>query len=719
MFAAAGGQQWKETHYKVTGWTQNIKSLLPFQGKHTIRYGGANMELSAATSVAETSLGLKGASFLFTVCLDHCMRVWNLKTGQVLHSGDILGVGRDPHEVGRWTIDPSQQNLIRLVDVGADGHAICATYSPVGSGAFKFWRVEAAGDGVGDAISVTDMFPNDDLTPPMPASPDVWTLTDFSVETRGIGHGGEWEIQLWTLWKNNMTYRVQRLSFPPENVASAWRSSWIAVHSEGIMPPQPAAPSGPWDAADVAEKWLQLIFGPGRFTRSTLETALAIYERSVGARTSDRESASSSRTQYPKDHRGLAEAVSAVLASAATLNRDSAGGLDYEQYRTATNTQWQRFYRLLLELDRQRGEALSLATDPVLGITWVVCADCISAIRRCSPLERLQLNPYSSRLRGKPGSLVEAGAQFVDAIPDSHLQICNAVLRPEIYEDSSQTDYERIQYFSDKTGLWRVLTDEDCQQVTKLLGNNFKDVSTGLYQETLGLIFATDGSTSRDIRYPLTEFGRRLFVKTVQDTADMHWNFCFAQLILLVHMTFEFEQEEDALHNRLDIGAVYRQLVASLRRLELVRWLLHKEISVVIPREHSGGTASPTTPKHAKADVQVISVFEASVGHLLGLTRLHGKGLLECYLTDVAIDICAPDSDTELSTALVQCSLLTRDRGDLALELSPFCEHDPFSTYVQGRVFLAVRDFESAAIHFERAAYGMSECDRLKQDKIK
>lgn len=647
------------------------------------------MELTAAASVVSTSLGLDDGSFLFTVCVDHRMRVWNLKSGQILYTGDILNADRDMHEVGRWIIDPSQGNLVRVVG-RTEGVRLCVTYSPLGNGAFKFWRVQAADS---DTLSVQDMFPDEELVPMAPSSPDVWTLADFAVEERSGA------VELWALWKNNMTYRVQKLAFADDDIKSAWKDGWVAVVSETPVPP--AATSGPNDPTDVAEKWLQLVFYPGRFTRPTLETALAIYERSLGMQ----------RNTSSRNQKGLAELISTTLASTAALERTSLGEMNYDQYRATSEIQWRRFYRLLVELDKQRGEALSFAVDEVLGMTWVVCADSLSAVSGCSQLEQLQQN-YAPEEEGlqKPFALINAAFNFVDGFSDSMLQICNAILRSELFEDSSKTDYERIQYFSDKTGFWRQVTEDDCSAVVKALGQNFNVVSIGLYQETLRLILATDNARNRSIQYPLTDFGKKLVVRSVQETAEFRWKFCFSQLILLVHMAFEFEQDEDALYNRIDIGAVFRQLVTSLRRLELLLWLSRNELSIPIvrPDRAIGLSDSHTLPKRPYDDVQVATVFEASVGHLLGLGDLRDEPLSTC-LTKLATDICAPDSDTELSTALIQCSLLTRDRPDLALDLAAFCDRDPFSTYVQGRVFLSLKDFEAAATYFKKAAYGMSK----------
>src|ERR1044072_4620982 len=79
------------------------------------------------------------------------------------------------------------------------------------------------------------------------------------------------------------------------------------------------------------------------------------------------------------------------------------------------------------------------------------------------------------------------------------LQICNAVLRAQLFEDTSLTDIERIQYFSDKAGFWRGITEEDCTPVEDNLGQNFSRVTTRLYGKMFDLITSED-ARSRNIR---------------------------------------------------------------------------------------------------------------------------------------------------------------------------------------------------------------------------
>ncbi|KAI0599341.1 nucleoporin Nup120/160-domain-containing protein [Biscogniauxia sp. FL1348] len=674
---------WKETFYSAKGWVQGFRNILGGRG---------DLDITSAAAAVQSDLGLDNASFLFTVCLDHRLRVWNLNNGQVLQTLDMLNAERDPQETGKWHLDSSQTNLIRIIGE-TEGRRIGVTYSPIGSGEFKFWRLESDDE---SSLTVDDLFPDDRLIPTPPLGSDVWTLADFTISERTAGHG----FRMWILWKNNMAYRVQELSFMIDELPEVWPKSWRSVFSDTAIPTAPV--SSPSDPTDVTERWLQLIFIPGRFAKSTLEAALSTYERAIG-RSGDRSRSS----------QGLPESICAAIASTASLNKASSGDMDHERFRTASEVQWRKFYRILVELDKPGGEALALAFDTESGLPWVVCADSLSAIRKCSQLEQIYHNPQAvfEEADGLP-SLITTGRNFVEGFSDGMLQICHSVLRWELFEETSKTDEERIQFFSDKAGFWRQISDDDCAQVTDVLGQNFNLVNNGLYQRMLATCDETWDS-QHPIEYPLTEFGRRIIVKATQDMAELQWNVCFTQLILLVHMEFEFDRPEDALHNRVNIGAVYRNLLRSLSRLELVRWLASTLISTPLSRADRSGSisgGSPVAAKRQAEEYRVITALEGNVAHLLGLPEvdLVPSDGLPAIITKLVADLCAPDSDIELQPQYIQCGLLVRDRPDLAVELAPFCDQDPFSTYVQGRVHLALKDFTTAARYFKKAAYGLS-----------
>jgi nuclear pore complex protein Nup160 len=643
---------------------------------------------------------LNDASFLFTVCLDHRLRIWNLKSGQILGAVDLLNADREPNESGKWRLDPTQTNLIRIVNQ-TEGKGLCVTYSPVGCGEFKFWKLESDDD---HSVDVNDLYPDIRLIPTPPLGSDVWTLADFCVTDRNGGRG----FQLWILWKNNIAYRVQELSFSVDELPEVWRNTWRSVYSSTSIPSAPV--SGPSDSVDASERWLELILSPGRFPQTTLEAALSAYEQAIG----------DVENKALRSGQSIAESICTAIASTSSLTKTSSGALDYERFRASSEAQWRKFYRILIEIDKPRGEALALAYEPKSEMAWVVCADSISAIRECSKLEQIWHNPQVRHAEPSGlSSLIITGQSFVEGFSDSMLQICQSVLRAELFEETSKTDQERIQFFSDKAGFWRQISDEDCAQVTDVLGANFNIVTSTVYQQMLATCNET-WSPRRPTEYPLTEIGRRIIVKATDDVAGLQWNVCFSQLILLVHMEFEFDRPEDALHNRVNIGAVYRSLLQALGRLELVRWLANVRLPTPLSkadRSHSMSGSSPVVVKRPSEEYKLSTALEESIGHLLGISDIgsaHSLGI-PSVITKIVTNLCAPASDVELQPRYIQCALLVRDRADLALELAPFSDQDPFSIYIQGRVSLALHDYARAAMYFKKAAYGMSKCIVLQR----
>lgn len=673
----------KEKFYNVKRWFSSL-----------INHGG--MDTKAAAAAVETGLGLTDASFLFTVCLDHHIRVWNLDNGTIIRSMDLLDAPRNPQETGKWQLDPSQSNLIRIVG-GTEGHRLCVTYSPVGTGEFKFWSLRADD---ANSVEIKDIFGDDGVqfVPTPPLGSDIWTLADFNVAERVGSHG----FVMWLLWKNNIAYRVQELSFIQEDLPETWQNGWRSVFSDTAIPTPKV--SGSTDSTDPSESWLKHIFYPGRFSKVTIEAAFSAYENAIGKR----------NESPPRNSRDLAESISDAIATTASLSLNSSGHMDHDSFRTSSEVQWRKFYRILIELDKPRGEALALAYEAESGMPWVVCADTISAIRECSELEQICHNPTSPFAGSKAiPTIIDTGLNFVDAFSDNLLQTCQSAFRPEMFEEANKPDEERMSSISDKAGFWRQISDEDCAQVNEALGRNFGLVTTKLYDRVCGTLNET-WDPQHPTELPLSEFGRQMIVKTAQDIIELYWHVTFSQLVLLVHMEFEYDRPEEALRNTVETGVVYSNLLIILQRLELLRWLAHTQILTPISRaEKSNATpgGSPAAQKRQGEEFKYVTALENNVGHLLGLPELGSipAGGMPSIITNIVADLCAPQSSVELQPQYFQCSLLARDRPDLAIELAPFCKADPFSTYVQGRVYLALKDFESASMWFKKAASGMSK----------
>jgi len=672
---------WKETFYNEGGWTHGLRSLIPFQGNNTLRYGKINIELSAVTSIATPSKTIDGIPFVFTISLDHRIRAWNLATGRIAYSGDLLDQERPPNELGKYMIHPSQSQLIKVCQDN-ENKLVIVTFSPIGAGQFKFWTVAPAEEG---NLELQDLFPDDILEPPTPTA-DVWTLADFSM---AFDKRTENNVTLWVLWKNNTTYRLHSLDFvidSPASMRNSWAINWTAVASETLSDTLlPTVSSS--DPIDITEKWLDYILFPGRFTAATIETALSIYERGLGG----------SKNATVRSSKNLAKRMCSLIASTTSMDRNVEGEMEHDKFRTATDAQWRRFYRLLVELDKQRGEALSLAFDTEHEMAWVITADGVSAIRDCSTMEQVFHNPDNAH----PGTtesvaqLISAALNLRDSLSNSFLQSCDAVLAAEVF-GHPPTDQESVQNLWDKCNLSGQILDDDYSRLLATFGGNFHSVKFDTYRALLGMMTAAEEMDQRLERLPLATLGRKAVVRGVQEMVELHRSICFDQLILL--MFFDTEADTDTLD--LETFPIYTQLFIMLKRLELLSWLFKSKISMPILR------LDKSSPSKRPEEMKTVTVLEGCVGHLLGLVSDSGVST-SSLLTEILIRVCDPDGEYELQPALIQCFLLKLDRPDLALDFARFCDQDPFSTYVQGRAFLAAKDLSIAAVYFKKAAYGL------------
>ncbi|KAG0649739.1 Nuclear pore, partial [Hyphodiscus hymeniophilus] len=688
------GTLWAESHYREKVWSIGLSY---FKGSHTVPYGRESLHLSAAISVSPC-VEIDGVPHVFTIRLDHQLRIWNLSTGRSAYIGDILDQELDPDEADKQVIDPSNSRLVQVLSTNEN--VVCVTYSPLGTGHFKFWAVSPAEEG---NVELVDMFTDNELVPRAPTS-DLWTLADFSVAQ---GQSDVRNFTLWTLWKNNTTYRVQKLEFQGGSnarVRDAWASGWEAMAAETVRDMTlPSVYHG--DASDATDNWQEFILTPGRFTPATIETGLAIYERGLG----EAKDALRSLGHLP-------ERMCSTIASIVLLGRTSDGHMDFEQYRRATDTQWRRFYRLLVELDKQRGEALSLVIGAKGELPLVVLADGVVALRECSGLEQIWHNPEMI----EPGSehvaaLIMSAVAFRESFSDQLLHSCKTTLLEELFEEPTLVGPARMRLFYEKCDFANQIGEDDYAQLVTNLGGSFKNVTMQVYDALLDLLSASDDVDKRPHLLPLAEFGNKLVVKGVQETIELHRNVCLDQLVLLILIEAEINHGEDGL--QFEAASVFNQLLAMLKRLELINWLAGTQITLPLARTERSASITEKSPTHAKkstSTAETVTVLEGVLRHLFGLDTRSEESQASA-LTEIITQICAPYSEYETPPAVIQCFLLKHERSDLALEFSRFASNDPFSTYVQGRASLIANDPSSAAMLFKKAAFGIGFPDSRKR----
>jgi nuclear pore complex protein Nup160 len=677
--------EWKEVFYNEGGWSHSLRSLIPFHGHNTVHYGKHNIELSAVTSIASPLFPIDGFPFAFTVSLDHRLRVWNLNNGKLVYMRDMLTGELDPNETLKKVIDPSLSQLVKIF--GTEDYPVVVTYSPLATGQFKFWTPRPQADG---SLEMEDMFRGITLQPRTPSS-DLWTLADFSVVIKKASMP---YFSIWTLWKNNTSYRVQSLDFRTgPSARAAWSDGWTAMASETLREsPHPVSFAG--DSRDITDKWLEFLLNPGRYTAPTIETGLAIWESNSGF---SKNNARRSGT--------LPERMCTIIASSNVLGRASDGNMDYDQLRTSVEQQWLRFYRLLQELDKQRGEAQSLAVDTHGYMPTIVLTDGIVAIRKCSHLERIWHNPEALREGDMHvAAPLLAAAQFRDTLSAGFLHSCRSMLLSEIFEEPSLTDPLRMRAFYDKCGFDRQIDYDSFAQLEdklKELESEWKDITPMVYQAMFELLAPADDGEEE---LQPGNFGNRVIVRGIQEIVELHRNVCLDQIVLLVLIEAEINHGKEGI--QFETAGIYRRLVAMLQRLELIDWLACTQIRLPLTDHETLKGSSEEILKTNEPSQETITILEGIFRHLFTLSRQ----AMPSILTRLFLQICAPDSRYEVHPATIQCFLLKHKRPDLAIDFSRFAGNDPFSIYIQGRACLVSNDPHAASVLFKQAAFGICEC---------
>ncbi|EOD46718.1 hypothetical protein UCRNP2_6553 [Neofusicoccum parvum UCRNP2] len=280
--AASDGSSWRETFFSEGGWGSAFKSLIPWKGHNTVRFGNLDLEASTAAAIALSP----DEKHIFTVSLNHILKSWNLETGKVGVQTDLLGENdRDPQKLAQFFIGAEQPKLMDVLEVQApqDGDEyFIVTYSPKRH-QFKFWGIRDADDvefGIHDVQSdFVFVPPVDELM-----NTTVWNMEEFHFKARPGWRSSE----IWMRVRSGPRCMVFTLKFDlydsTEQLADVWKNNWVAVDSGSLtveaLKASPAYPIEPnledpsIHTQSISEQWIDFLFYPGRFTVTTLETAL-------------------------------------------------------------------------------------------------------------------------------------------------------------------------------------------------------------------------------------------------------------------------------------------------------------------------------------------------------------------------------------------------------------------------------------------------------------
>lgn len=712
------GSSWSPLTLDERTWGASIRGLVRWNAQTSIKYGGRTLDANVANAIATTS----DQTYAFAACLNHTLKIWNLATNKLVATKDLLGREIQQHEALSYSLNPSESSFIRVFNVerALDGgyRYYVVTYSPFEDGCFKFWAVKG---GLTTPLVIEDLFPDDTLRPLDPDSSGnmFWSIADFEVKPAEEGK----RMELWILWRNSGLYRLYTLHFNFESLGSDWESNWTSATSDSRRhePPPRAASS---DVVDPTEKWLEYLLQPNRYSSEVLETALAIYREALKPLSSS----SSLKKSAP-----LSERLCSTIAATVSLRKFEDDEMDFPRYRTDTDSKWRQFWQVVDDLNKKRFEPVSLAYDSYYETPWLLLTDSCAVVRECSSTELLLHNPgpvlrddgpkvadrwRHRNLDSELGDLFEEASHLMTAASDFRKRFsadldaaCAGAIDAEIFAEPSSSVQDRMDAFRDRCDFSEQISNQTYDDLIAEMNQklNIYMLSSEIFFKILETIPL--GFPGKDSDLLPTHFGVKVTVNGVQETILFTQNILIDLLVLVVFVDGEVQQEDGSTFDAVEL---FVEIVTLLREYKMMSWLSSNTRNASVRSEmatedSSVPSFSLTTPPPNVKDRRVVTVLEDLFA--TDIKPRQAIGVPQSYtltlgIRDVLSWVTRP-GEVAYPNALVyiQCDLIAKGNIDLAWDFLRFQVSTSWSTYVKGRLYVAMSELDTAALYFRKAAY--------------
>ncbi|CAG8948167.1 unnamed protein product [Penicillium salamii] len=719
--AGDDGSHWSPLTFDERTWGSSIRGLVKWNAPSSIRHDGRNLDLNVANAIATTS----DETYVFAICLNHTLKIWNLATNKLAATKDLLGRQIQDPDVVSYTLNPAESSFMRVFNAERamdGGHRYyVVTYSPFEDGKFKFWAVKG---GLTSDLVIEELFANDTFRP---VDPDAtgnmfWNIADFQIKSREEGKG----MEMWVLWRNHGLYQLYTLHFDLQTLVSDWANKWVSTTFETHrheLPPSLVVD----DVVDPTEKWLQYLLQPNRYLPEVLETALAVYQEAL-------KPLSSASSGGLKKSLPLAERLCSAIASAVSLRKFADDEMDYHRFTSDTDAKWRQFWQVAEDLNKRRFEPVSLAYDSYTDMPWLLLSDACAVVRECSITELLLHNSDTEITDGVPlmmdrwrhrnvpreigpdsqtaSVLLRVASDFRKKFTAQLDGACRAALQAEIFSEPSSSILDRMDSFRERCDFTNQISNKTFDNLDAAL-SEYMDTDSLPMNAFLAIInTASLHFCGEDSELSSTCFGARVLVSGAQETTSIMRQIFFDLLILVTFLDGELEQSSDS---EFDAPALFASLVDLLREYEMMAWLSSNvrkcPDSPVKPQESS--TSRLLKESNSKGKNQ----RTASILEDLFVTDIKPQQAIDSPQTytltlgirDVVAWITrAGEVNYQNAVAHIQCDLIAKNNIDLAWDFLRFQASTSWSTYVKGRLHAAMSEFDAAAIYFRKAAYLLS-----------
>jgi nuclear pore complex protein Nup160 len=708
-------EEWQQTNYDDRSWGASIRGLVG-RGAHMVEYGSTQLDPRTAQAMALSRH--RDGDLLFTVCLNHTLRIWDLEHGRILATKDLLGLTRDAND--RTHLNPAENALIQLFkERPSQNHPTVLTFSSRKGGQFKFWDIKESST---NSLSIEDKYPTVTLSPPDPdeTGNTVWSMIGFRLDP-----GAEFKLsRLWVLWRNHNYHQLYNCQLEFGSIASSWKeSNWVKCNPTASAK-SPPPEFGKGDQEDAASKWLDFLFYPGRYSDTALETALSLFEQATAAKPT------SSQKSLP-----LRQRLSSTIAANVSLRKYGESDMDFDRFSLDTDAQWRSFYRIAENINQSRNAPLALAYDAFSEMVWIALADKCCAVRECSKIELLQQNAIAdvkdleevaarswphrkvSAEDGEPfvelAVLIAAARRFNEAFPADLAQDLALAIAEELWNGGEHITPARLLNIYDSVGFGDAVSNDVFERLESDLASlgGISGLNNELFLGLLELLVYKSKKSKSALRNTL--FGNLLLSTGILDFLSAQRQLLVDLLALAIFVEGELSQE-DAKSAVFDASELYDQIVPLLRLCERNLWLASH--SRLVPLEILGTDGHPNAARHrSKAtseEKRLVSIFEDTLSKAVRPQPAVEKPLMYLITDQISeIDDWASGKDTldpEEGPVFLQCDLLKQGELDLATDFLRYQPSTSWSSYVKGRLMISKGEYDVAAYYFRKASYGLA-----------
>lgn len=689
---------------------------MPWKAPSAILFGDTVLQSSTAISM----LVAPDHKHIWTVCLDHTIKAWNISTGRLVQHMDLAGdTRRDLQKPDVAQMEPTNVQLIRAQPSAGEDAYVLVTFSPRAA-AFKFWSVR---DADVKNLGVEDMRPDVQFSPPVQdllQSP-IWSMVTFHVSRKRSAQSKT--MDLWLLIRSGINMDIftttVNLDDHLDHIVQSFGRDWVRTapspNSTEELRDSISKPSdldfkmSTVQPLGATEQWLHFLFCQARFSVPTLESALVIYRQSLGR-------AVQGGHKWPASmNRPLEERVIEIVGSKASLQSANNDTVALERYQQDIAQQWRVFYGVVKTLHQKRGTPLSLVLDIEEALPWLVMADGLSVLRSCGQIEVLWCNratfATSEQLAAddrvlaalmEPKDTVIGQLLFaVDVFRGTCSQAFISAFSFELeHGGAADEPAAMVAQLYQNSGFAAEVSDDDYNELTNaLLGlGGFAGLTTDLFQTTLELLDERQAGASQSRQ--LARYGARVLVSGAQDTLQLTSEILLGMLLLVVFMAAELEESD--LPEGFDTNVVFDLLYGAWRRHQVLVWVASKTRLVE--------AASPTAVTGAMRDhhpATVADAEESQAPSLLETMFIGDWSSMMCpsgLLGDLVTYWCRVWSfgarlqdQYDAITGHVFADLLKHGETEAASDFVRFMPDTTWATYLQGRLALTKGDFSEAA----------------------